>query len=44
MAYSIQPVLYIDTQGEIPAGYCEKCGGALYRESLRCIRCRQEEL
>ena len=43
MAQKIEPVLYIDTQGEIPARYCEICGGALYRPELICIRCQRAE-
>jgi uncharacterized OB-fold protein len=43
MALVIQPVLYIDVQGEIPAAYCEECGGALYRPGLVCIRCQREQ-
>ena len=43
MALVIQPVLYIDVQGEIPAAYCEECGGALYRPGLVCIRCQRDQ-
>lgn len=43
MAQTIQPVLYIDVQGEKPAAYCEICGGALYRPGLICIRCQRDQ-
>ena len=42
MARFIEPVLYIDTQAQIPAAYCENCGGALYRPGLICIRCQRD--
>ena len=42
MDVNIEPVLYIDPQNVIPAGYCEICGGALWRPSLRCLRCEKE--
>jgi uncharacterized OB-fold protein len=38
----IMGTLYVDEQDEVPAGYCEICGGALYRPSLICIRCRRD--
>ena len=38
-----ESVLYIDIQSLPPAGYCEKCGGEVYRPSLRCYRCEEEE-
>ncbi len=41
---SIQGSLFIDEQDQGPAGYCEKCGGALYAPSLACIRCEREGL
>lgn len=44
MALKIQPVLYIDAQAQIPAGYCEDCGGALYRPGNVCIRCQRDRL
>ena len=39
----LESVLYIDIQSLPPAGYCEKCGGEVYRPSLRCYRCEEEE-
>jgi hypothetical protein len=42
MALFIQPVLYIDVQAQIPAGFCEECGGELYRPGLICIRCQRD--
>jgi len=44
MAQTIEPRLYIDDQGEIPAGFCEDCGGALYRPGFVCIRCQRAKL
>lgn len=44
MALEIQSVLYIDEQAKIPAGYCEDCGGALYRPDCICIRCQRDQL
>jgi uncharacterized OB-fold protein len=41
MAQMIEPRLYIDAQAEIPAHYCEDCGGAVYRPGLVCIRCQR---
>ena len=38
----IDPVLYIDPQGAIPAGSCPRCGGALYLPSLICLRCERD--
>jgi len=38
-----ESTLYIDPQAAIPAGYCERCGGALYAPSCTCIRCGREE-
>lgn len=43
MAQEIEPTLYIDAQGEIPAFYCPDCGGALYRPGLHCIRCQRRQ-
>ena len=41
---SIEQVLYFDAQAEIPVGFCSRCGGCLYRPSLRCIRCERRGL
>lgn len=41
MATSIEQSLYDDPQAAIPAGYCDKCGGALYRPGLHCLRCEE---
>ena len=38
---SIEQALYFDPQAEIPAGFCVRCGGCLYRPTLRCIRCER---
>lgn len=37
----IESNLYIDNQAAIPAGRCERCGGALYFPSCICIRCEE---
>jgi hypothetical protein len=42
MYVSIEPVLFTDPQQAVPAGYCRKCGGALWLPSLRCLRCEKE--
>ena len=42
MHREIEPTLYIDLQAQIPAGYCPVCGGALFRPSLECLRCRRD--
>ncbi len=38
----LEPTLFFDPQAAIPAGYCPRCGGCLYRPSLVCLRCEQE--
>lgn len=43
MKITIEPMLYLDPQAEKEAGYCEICGGALYRPSLICLRCERRE-
>ena len=40
---AIEQVLYFDAQAEIPGGFCRRCGGCLYRPSLRCIRCERRD-
>ena len=42
MIEKIITTLFLDEQQEIPAGYCGRCGGALYGPSLRCIRCEED--
>jgi hypothetical protein len=37
-----EPTLYIDEQAIPPAAFCPVCHGALYRPSLRCLRCGDE--
>ena len=39
----LESVLYIDIQSLPPAGFCEHCGGEVYRPSLKCCRCEEEE-
>lgn len=41
MTEGIQMTLFWDEQQEIPAGYCSRCGGALYAPGLHCIRCEE---
>ena len=43
MIAEIEPMLYIDPQRQIPAGFCPHCGGELYRPGLCCCRCREED-
>lgn len=40
----IQGTLYIDPQDQIPAGFCPRCGGALYDPSRICARCERDDL
>ena len=42
MKVTIEPVLYIDPQAAVPDGSCDRCGGALWLPSLRCLRCEME--
>ena len=37
----IEATLYIDPQAAVPAGFCPRCGGAVYKPSLYCLRCDQ---
>jgi hypothetical protein len=39
MNLRIEPTLYIDLQAAVPAGFCPKCGGAVYKPGLYCLRC-----
>ena len=39
----LESTLYIDIQSLPPAGCCEKCGGEIYRPSLKCCRCGEED-
>lgn len=42
MQNNIEPTLYIDTQAQVPADFCPRCRGALYRPGLYCLRCGDE--
>jgi hypothetical protein len=42
MNVTIEPVLYMDAQAAVPAGYCPRCGAELWLPSLRCLRCEEE--
>lgn len=42
MKQIVEPTLYVDPQAARPAGYCPRCGGALYLPSLCCIRCERD--
>ena len=44
MIEEIQGTLYTDLQAQVPAGYCPRCGGAVYRPSLACLRCERRGL
>ena len=44
MLTNIQPILYIDTGAQKPAGFCPVCGGELYAPSLVCLRCERRGL
>ena len=44
MSTKIEPILYIDTQNEKPAGFCPVCGGERYAPSLVCLRCERRGL
>jgi uncharacterized membrane protein YccC len=41
MIVTIEQNLYIDPQNQIPAGFCENCGGELYAPSCICSRCQR---
>ena len=41
MTITTESNLYIDPQAQVPAGYCERCGGELYAPSLVCSRCQK---
>lgn len=41
MTITIEQNLYIDPQAQIPAGYCERCGGELYAPGSICSRCER---
>jgi len=43
MGQRIESILYIDPQAQKPAGYCSRCGGAVYFPGCRCIRCGRDE-
>ena len=36
--------LFTDPQDQIPAAFCPECGGELYAPSLRCLKCRGDEI
>ena len=40
MEPKIEPMLYIDIQATVPAGFCPRCGGAVYKPGLQCLRCQ----
>ena len=44
MIEEIQGTLYTDPQAQVPAGYCPRCGGAVYQPSLTCLRCERRGL
>ena len=44
MIEEIQGTLYTDPQAQVPDGYCPRCGGAVYRPSLYCLRCERRGL
>ena len=37
-------ILFSDPQDQIPACYCQVCGGARYAPSLICVRCERRSL
>lgn len=43
MEGKIVSTLYIDLQAQVPAAFCPRCKGALYRPSLLCLRCGEGE-
>jgi hypothetical protein len=43
MEGKIASTLYIDLQAQVPAAFCPRCKGALYRPSLLCLRCGEGE-
>lgn len=43
METQVEQTLYVDPQAEVPAGYCPRCGGELYRPGLWCVRCGEAE-
>jgi len=41
MKISIKDNRFQDPQDQIPAGYCQQCGGEVYAPGCRCRRCFQ---
>ena len=39
-----EQTLFTDPQDQVPACYCDRCGGARYAPSLICIRCERSGL
>lgn len=39
----IEPVLYLDPQNQIPACFCEACGGERYAPTFTCLRCERRK-
>ena len=39
----IEPVLYIDRQGERPHHFCPECGGCCYSPGFYCLRCERRK-
>lgn len=37
----IEPVLYLDEQAAIPAGFCPVCAGECYSPGFFCLRCER---
>jgi hypothetical protein len=44
MSINIESVLYIDSQQQKPAAFCDVCGTELYAPSLVCLRCERRGL
>jgi hypothetical protein len=44
VSQGIESTLYIDPQAQRIAGFCPRCGGALYAPGYSCLRCREAQL
>lgn len=40
----LETMLYIDSQGAVPACFCQDCGGERYAPGLLCLRCERRSL
>lgn len=43
MSTNIRQILYIDSQDQPPAGFCDCCGKELYAPSCICLYCERRQ-